>query len=106
LASKAERWSLTSLREKLIKIGAKVVSHGRYVRGRRVAADVRGYPDADCPAAGTARTSMTGRRGRKVLIKVGDVRLNVSSLTAPLIRFARSTKAPSPTTNGWGQYWR
>jgi hypothetical protein len=27
----AERWSLTSLPEKLIKIGAKVVSHGRYV---------------------------------------------------------------------------
>jgi hypothetical protein len=24
-------WSLTSLREKLIKIGAKVVSHARYV---------------------------------------------------------------------------
>jgi len=24
-------WSLTTLREKLIKIGAKVVSHGRYV---------------------------------------------------------------------------
>src|ERR1700724_336199 len=27
----AEPWSLTSMREKLIKIGAKVVSHGRYV---------------------------------------------------------------------------
>jgi Transposase DDE domain group 1 len=27
----AEPWSLTSLREKLIKIGAKVVCHGRYV---------------------------------------------------------------------------
>ena len=27
----AELWSLTSLREKLIKIGGKVVSHGRYV---------------------------------------------------------------------------
>jgi len=27
----AERWCLTSLRDKLIKIGAKVVSHGRYV---------------------------------------------------------------------------
>src|SRR5262249_20089424 len=27
----ADRWSLTSLREKLIKIGAKVISHGRYV---------------------------------------------------------------------------
>ncbi len=25
-----EHWSLTTLREKLIKIGAKVVSHGRY----------------------------------------------------------------------------
>ena len=24
-------WSLTSLKEKLIKIGAKIVSHGRYV---------------------------------------------------------------------------
>ena len=27
----AQPWSLTSLREKLIKIGAKVVRHGRYV---------------------------------------------------------------------------
>jgi hypothetical protein len=27
----AERWSLTGLGEELIKIGAKVVSHGRYV---------------------------------------------------------------------------
>jgi hypothetical protein len=27
----AEPWSLTTLREKLIKIGAKVVSRGRYV---------------------------------------------------------------------------
>jgi hypothetical protein len=26
-----EPWSLTGLREKLIEIGAKVVSHGRYV---------------------------------------------------------------------------
>ena len=31
LPKSAEPWSLTSLREKLIKIGAKVVSHGRYV---------------------------------------------------------------------------
>jgi hypothetical protein len=27
----AQPWSLTSLREKLIKIGAKVLRHGRYV---------------------------------------------------------------------------
>ena len=25
-----ERWSLTSLREKVVKIGAKVVAHARY----------------------------------------------------------------------------
>jgi hypothetical protein len=31
LPKTAEPWSLTSLREKLIKIGAKVTSHGRYV---------------------------------------------------------------------------
>jgi hypothetical protein len=30
-AQSAEPWSLTSLRVKLIKIGAKVVGHGRYV---------------------------------------------------------------------------
>jgi hypothetical protein len=31
----AEPWSLTSLREKLVKIGAKAVSHGRYVTRHR-----------------------------------------------------------------------
>jgi Transposase DDE domain group 1 len=31
MPKRVEPWSLTSLREKLIKIGAKVVSHGRYV---------------------------------------------------------------------------
>jgi hypothetical protein len=31
LPEAAEPWSLTSLREKLIKIGAKVVNHRRYV---------------------------------------------------------------------------
>jgi len=31
LPKAAKPWSLTSLNEKLIKIGAKVVSHGRYV---------------------------------------------------------------------------
>jgi hypothetical protein len=29
--SPCEDWSLTSLKEKLTKIGAKVVSHGRYI---------------------------------------------------------------------------
>jgi hypothetical protein len=40
----AEPWSLTSLREKLVKIGAKGVSHGRYLTFQmaEVAADIRG----------------------------------------------------------------
>jgi hypothetical protein len=31
LPDTVDQWSLTSLREKLIKIGAKIVRHGRYV---------------------------------------------------------------------------
>ncbi len=31
LPKEVEHWSLTTLREKLVKIGAKVVSHGRYI---------------------------------------------------------------------------
>ncbi len=31
LPKKVEHWSLTTLREKLVKIGAKVVRHSRYV---------------------------------------------------------------------------
>ena len=31
LPKEVEHWSSTTLREKLVKIGAKVVQHGRYV---------------------------------------------------------------------------
>ncbi len=31
LPDEVEHWSMTTLREKLIKIGAKVVRHGRYI---------------------------------------------------------------------------
>jgi len=59
----AEPWSLTSLREKLIKIGAKVVSHGRYVvfqmaEVRGAAADVRRHPHTDRTAASAASTGI------------------------------------------------
>jgi hypothetical protein len=30
LPGEVERWSLTSVRDRIVKIGAKVVSHGRY----------------------------------------------------------------------------
>ena len=35
-----KEWSLTSLKEKLIKIGAKIVSHGRYVAFHNQMAEV------------------------------------------------------------------
>ena len=62
-------WSLTSLREKLIKIGAKVVSHGRYVTFQMAEVAVPRQmfarnPLADRPAAGAAGTGMTGRSGQ------------------------------------------
>jgi hypothetical protein len=31
LPQEVEQWTLTTLREKLVKIGAKVVRHGRYI---------------------------------------------------------------------------
>ena len=34
LRQEVKYWSLTTLREKLMKIGAKVVTHGRYVTFR------------------------------------------------------------------------
>ncbi len=40
-------WSLTSLKEKLIKIGAKVVSHRRYVAFRMAEAAISGNLFAD-----------------------------------------------------------
>jgi hypothetical protein len=55
----AAPWSLTSLHQKLIKIGARVVSHGRYVwfpdgRGRGAATDVCGHSVVDRPATRAA----------------------------------------------------
>jgi hypothetical protein len=60
----ADPWSLTSLREKLAKIGAKVVSHGRYVTFQLAEVAVprqmcSPHPVADRPAARTADASMT-----------------------------------------------
>jgi len=40
-------WSLTSLKEKLIKIGAKVVSHGRHVAHQMVEVAIQKHFFAD-----------------------------------------------------------
>jgi hypothetical protein len=71
----AEPWSLTSLREKLIKIGAKVVSYAtsrsRWPRSR-CRDNVRRHPVADRPVAGATGAGMraseskfAGQRGGK-----------------------------------------
>ncbi len=74
----AELWSLTSLREKLIKIGAKVVSHGRYVTFQLAEVAVSRqifarHPVADRPTAGTARASMSGRREQMRQVATAEV---------------------------------
>ena len=61
----AESWSLTSLREKLIKIGAKVVSHGRYVTFQMAEVAVSRLMFGDilmliARLRGAARTSVRG----------------------------------------------
>jgi hypothetical protein len=61
----AERWSLTSLREKPPKIDAKVVSHGRDIPSKMaevpgVVADARRNFLAHCAAASTIRATMKG----------------------------------------------
>ncbi len=66
LPKELEHWSLTTLREKLVKIGAKVVSHGpvRHVpacRGGDSTAGARGNPANDRRPAADASTDMTPR---------------------------------------------
>jgi hypothetical protein len=65
----AEPWSLTSCREKLIKIAAMIVSHGRNVtlpdgRGRGDTTDVSRHSVAHLAPSSASRASMTGRSGQ------------------------------------------
>src|SRR6266487_2879014 len=60
-------WSLTSLKEKLIKIGAKVVSHGRYVvfqmaQGRHPTTNVPGDSAADRVTTSATSTPASMKR--------------------------------------------
>jgi hypothetical protein len=86
-AKAAEPWSLTSLREKLIKIGAKVVSHGRYVTLQMAEVAVprpmfaENNPPAHCPAAGTTRASMRGAGVKWRQATTAKVRLDSGEAT-------------------------
>jgi hypothetical protein len=94
----AEPWSLTSLREKLVKISAKVVSRDRYVtcRGRGVAEDVRRNADADRPVAGTTRASMNERSGQMRQTTTAGCALTMAKqrVPAPRGRAARHFGCP------------
>ena len=77
----AAPWSLTSLREKLVRIGAKVVSHGRYVTFQMAEVAVprqivRRNPLVDRAVAGTPSTSSERRWGRMRQMMIGDVRFD------------------------------
>src|SRR5262249_33140228 len=61
----AEPWSLTSLREKLIKIGAKVVSHGRYVTFQMAEVAVSRQMFADILSPIARRRAGPGMRDRR-----------------------------------------
>jgi len=55
-------WSLTSLKEKLIKIGAKVVSHGRYVAFQMAEVAIPRILFADILQLGLGAAAATGGR--------------------------------------------
>ena len=66
-------WSLTSLKDKLIKIGAKVVSHGRYVAfqmaDRHSKKSLRRHPAAH---RGTAAAARCGARVKSLVVTLSS----------------------------------
>jgi hypothetical protein len=78
----AERWSLTSLREKLPKIDAKVVSHGRDIPSKMaevpgVVADARRNFLAHCAVAGPSAPPMKGADAVSTPARVREARFAV-----------------------------
>ncbi len=110
----AQPWSLTSLREKLIKIGAKVVSHGRYVTFQMAEVAVSRQMFADIliahrPAAGATRTGMTSAGRQAPGTSEGEVCLGTSKsgafqrrsasagdLDRPWLAATANCRCPSP----------
>jgi hypothetical protein len=88
----AEPWSLTSLREKLIKIDARVVSHNRH--GTFQIAEVA-VPQQMFPTAGTAGTNMR----RSEVTRASDERGRCVSMMAPHQCAARIKANLSPSAS-------
>jgi Transposase DDE domain group 1 len=62
LPEEVEHWSLTTLREKLVKIGARIVRHGRYVVFQLAEVAV---PRALCSSRSCAGSTGSGRSRRR-----------------------------------------
>jgi hypothetical protein len=98
----AQPWSLTSLREKLIKIGAKVVSHGRYVTFQMAevavsTTDVRRHSVVDRRDAATARIRMT----RAVPLATGTSEGEVCLRTSKSGAFQRQSTSARGLDRPW-----
>ena len=82
----AEPWSLTSLREKLIKIGARVASHGRYVASRWPRSRCRGRCSKKfsrlSPGCGRRPRQHEGRWDRMRQTTMAEVRLDEGKATS------------------------
>src|SRR3954464_6568546 len=86
LPDEVERWSLTTLREKVVKIGAKVVAHARYTVFQRA---LHGVPD--------------GRGGgatRPIQAHPGDDRWPATKASSALLRLG--AEASTAALNGRG----
>jgi hypothetical protein len=80
MPKRVEPWSLTSLREKLIKIGTKVVSHGRYAMFQvaEIAVSRHMFREILMLIAQLRGRSLQyeGGSGRKAWTTTGEVRLD------------------------------
>jgi hypothetical protein len=93
----AELWSLTSLREKLIKIGAKVVSHGRYVTFQlaEVAVSPQMFADILSLIARLRAPPAPGMRAQRRSNRTGDDAKAVPC-TGKTARFSASPQSNRP----------
>jgi len=82
LPKAVEPWSLTSLREKLIKIGAKVVSHGRHVTFQM------------------AEVAVSGQLFNEILLLIARLRAPPHQHEAPQYQIRRARKAKSRLDEG------
>lgn len=83
MTEQIREWSLTSFREKSIKIGAKVVSHGRYVVFRMAEVAISRHPFAD------------------ILALIATLRAPPIPATAP-----RALEADCTGKSTWDLFWR